>query len=621
MLRAPLAGDETLVSSVPPTPPAREAGVGAETSRPGRPREGGRRLTGAVPIGNDGATLPRDGDQFGRYRIHRLLGEGGMAVVYHAYDPKHDRHVALKVLKPEWRREPEALERFLREARAAGGLSGPHIAIIYDSGERPAPFIAMELIEGPTLAELLRRGRLAVPDAVRLVRDLAEALAYAHARGRVHRDIKPSNVLLSGPELTPKLADFGIAVIAAEATQLTRHDHTPGTPRYMSPEQWRGEPVDARGDLFSLGVTFYEMLTGRRAFGAAAVEVLGYQITHEPPPPLRELAPRTPPSVAAIVDRLMAKRAEDRFQSARDLLAALDAAGHAPRRPARKAAVVVTVGVVVAVLGGAGFWWATPANRPPVARPAERTIEAGQATEIDLGPLVSDPDQDRLEFAAALSADAPGSLELTGTRVRYDSGSAFAGLPRGASRTVRVLYRAGDGRGRQAAADIVIRVLGTRVPNRPPRTAEDSARTAPGERVVLDVLANDHDPDPGDRPRLIAAELVPGGPGAARVVDGRVVYDPGSAPTSSPGRPRVAEIRYTIADGAGAEARGRARVGIDPPPPREQPPEATPPLPEEASPRALSYDDRRCRHVMERFQLGEPLSDEDQALLQSRCGS
>src|SRR5919106_6770322 len=139
-------------------------------------RDSDRRMTSASH-----AQALRDGDQFGHYQILRLLGQGGMALVYDAYDSKHDRRVALKVLRPEWQRESEAVARFLYEARAAGGVSGPHIATIYDSGEQPVPFIAMELLDGPTLAEFLRRhGRLPAPEAVRLVRGLAEALAYAH---------------------------------------------------------------------------------------------------------------------------------------------------------------------------------------------------------------------------------------------------------------------------------------------------------------------------------------------------------------------------------------------------------------------------------------------------------
>jgi tRNA A-37 threonylcarbamoyl transferase component Bud32 len=592
--------------------------MAAGASWPGGRDEGSRRASGVAPGASGEPAPPGDQAPFGRYLIQRRLGQGGMAVVYDAYDPKHDRHVALKVLKPEWQREPEALERFLREARAGGGLSGPSIVIVYESGEEPAPFIAMELIEGPTLAEYLRRrGRLAAAEAVRLVRGLCEALAYAHARGRVHRDIKPSNILLSGPELAPKLADFGIALIAAEAAQLTRYDHTPGTPRYMSPEQWRGEPVDARSDLFSLGVTFYEMLTGRRAFAGETAEALGYQITREPPPRLRELAPRTPPAIAAIVDRLIAKRLGDRFQSAQELLAALDASSRAYPHLSRRTAITAAAGLIVTI-AGAGLWWATPGNRPPVARPAERAIEAGQVMEIDLGTLVSDPDRDRLELAAELARGAPGSLELEGTRLRYDPGPSFATVVKGESRTGRIRYRASDGRGERAAADIVVRVLGTRTPNRPPTTVEDRARASPGERVVLDVVANDRDLDPGDRPQLIAAELGSGSPGAVSIVAGRIAYDPGPAATPPPAQPLVAEIRYTIADRGGARAPGRAWIRIEPP--LQVLHAKEPPLVPEAPPRAApSRDDRRCRHVVERFQLGGLLSDEDRALLQSRC--
>jgi hypothetical protein len=380
-----------------------------------------------------------------------------MAMVYDAYDPKHDRRVALKVLRPEWQRVSEAVARFLHEARAAGGLSGPHIATIYDSGEQPVPFIAMELVDGPTLAEFLRlHGRLPVAEAVRLVRGLGEALAYAHARGRIHRDIKPSNILLSGPERTPKLADFGIAVITAEAIQVTGPDHTLGTPRYMCPEQWLGEPADARCDLFSLGLTFYEMLTGRRAFDGETVEALGHQIKCQAPAPLQALAPQTPPAIRVIVDRLIAKRPEERFQSARELLDALDASSRATPRLARYVAVIVAAGFVVMVMiaGGALVWWATPINRPlpinqprpinqpPVARSAERAVQAGQALEIDLASLVSDADRDPLELAAELPPGTPGHLALAGARVRYEPGRSFAALVRGESRTVRILYRA-----------------------------------------------------------------------------------------------------------------------------------------------------------------------------------
>src|SRR5919106_4449897 len=550
-----------------------------------------------------------DGDQFGRYKNLRLLGQGGMAMVYDAYDPKHDRRVALKVLRPEWQRESEAVARFLHEARAAGGLSGPHIATIYDSGEQPVPFIAMELVDGPTLAEFLRlHGRLPVAEAVRLVRGLGEALAYAHARGRIHRDVKPSNILLSGPELTPKLADFGIAVMTAEAIQVTRLGQTLGTPCYMCPEQWHGEPADARCDLFSLGLTFYEILTGRRAFDGETVEALGYQVTCQAPAPLQELVPQTPRDIRVIVDRLIAKRPEDRFQSARELLDALDALNGAAPRLARYVAVIVAAGFVVMVMiaGGAAVWWATPINQPPVARSAEMATQAGQAIEIDLGSLVSDADRDPLELSAELPPDTPGHLDLEGARVRYEPGPSFAALARGESRTVRILYRASDGQNDPAEAAILVRVLGTLAPNRPPVAANDGAWTRAGERISIDVLANDADPDRSDRPRLVDARMDPGSPGSVRISDGRLDYDPGPPPQVAPDRIPIAEIRYSIADRAGAKAEGRAWVRIEPP--RKGP-----------TSRVLSNDDRRCQHVVERFQLGGVLSDEERELLQSSC--
>jgi Protein kinase domain/Bacterial cadherin-like domain len=551
----------------------------------------------------------RDGDQFGRYQILRLLGQGGMAMVYDAYDSKHDRRVALKVLRPEWQRESEAVARFLHEARAAGGVSGPHIATVYESGEQPAPFIAMELLDGPTLAEFLRRhGRLPVPEAVRLVRSLGEALAHAHARGRIHRDIKPSNILLSGPELTPKLADFGIAVITTEAFQVMPRDQRLGTPCYMCPEQWHGEPVDARCDLFSLGLIFYEMLTGRRAFDGETVEALGYQIKCQAPAPLQELAPQTPPDIRAIVDRLIAKRPEDRFQSARELLDALDALNGAAPRLARYVAVIVAAGFVVMVMiaGGAAVWWATPINQPPVARSAERTTQAGQAIEIDLGSLVSDADRDPLELAAELPPGTPGHLDVEGARARYEPGPSFAALARGESRAVRILYRASDGQNHPAHAAILVRVVGTLAPNRPPVAAADGAWTRAGERITIDVLANDADPDPSDRLRVIDARMALGSTGSVRIADGRLHYDPGPPPQVVPDRIPIAEIRYSIADRAGATAEGHAWVRIEPP--RRG-----------LTAQVLSHDDRRCQHVVERFQLGGVLSDEERELLQRSC--
>jgi hypothetical protein len=309
-----------------------------------------------------------------------------------------------------------------------------------------------------------------------------------------------------------------------------------------------------------------------------------------------------------IVDRLIAKRPEDRFQSARELLDALDGVSGAAPRLARYVAVIVAAGFVVMVMiaGGAAVWWATPINQPPVARSAERATQAGQAIEIDLGSLVSDADRDPLKLAAKLSPGTPGHLALEGARLRYEPGPSFAALARGESRAVRILYRASDGQNDPAHAAILVRVLGTPAPNRPPVAANDGAWTRAGERIPIDVLANDADPDPSDQPRLVDARMAPGSPGSVRISDGRLDYDPGPPPRVAPDRIPIAEIRYSIADRAGARADGRAWVRIEPP--RKGP-----------TARALPNDDRRCQHVVERFQLGGVLSDEERELLQSRC--
>lgn len=359
-----------------------------------------------------------------------------------------------------------------------------------------------------------------------------------------------------------------------------------------------------------MGLTFYEMLTGRRAFEGETVESLGFQITCQAPAPLKELAPQTPPHVRAIVDQLLAKQPEDRFQSARELLDALDALGEAPPRLTRYLAIVVAAGAVlmVVIAGGAVVWWTAPVNHPPVASSAEVTTEAGQAIEIDLGSLASDPDQDPLELSAELPLGAPGRLDVQGTRARYDPGASFAHLARGESGEVRFLFHASDRRSSPAHAAVVIRILGTLAPNEPPVAASDGAWTRAGERVTIDVLANDADPDSGDRPRLVDAAMALGSPGSVRIVDGRLDYDPGPPPEVTPARIPIAEIRYSIADRAGATANGRVWVRVEPPQPRRGP-----------VPRTSADDDHRCRHIVERFQLGGVLSDEERQLLQSRC--
>ncbi|NIJ19590.1 serine/threonine-protein kinase [Sphingomonas naasensis] len=266
-------------------------------------------------------------EKLGRYRIEARLGEGAMADVFRAHDPDIGRTVAIKALKPDYRRDPELGARFLREARAAGALNHPNIATIYDVGEADGvPYIAMELIEGrPLDAVLQAQGRMPFERVLALGIQLADALAYAHGQGIVHRDVKPSNILLSADGGTAKLLDFGVARIGDAEGQLARTQagQMIGTPRYMSPEQALGLPVDARSDLFSLGAVLYEMVTGKMAFDATGLATLALQIAQERVAPIERAAGDCPPGLRQIVDKLLAKKPDQRFADGAQLVQVL----------------------------------------------------------------------------------------------------------------------------------------------------------------------------------------------------------------------------------------------------------------------------------------------------------
>lgn len=266
-------------------------------------------------------------EKLGRYRIEARIGEGAMADVFRAHDPDIGRVVAIKALKPDYRRDPELGARFLREARAAGALNHPNIATIYDVGEADGvPYIAMELIDGRPLDMVLQaQGRMPFERVLTLGAQLADALAWAHAQGVVHRDVKPSNILLSSDGKTAKLLDFGVARIAESDGQLARTQagQMIGTPRYMSPEQALGLPVDARSDLFSLGAVLYEMVTGKTAFDASGLATLALQIAQEKVTPIERSAADCPPGLRQIVEKLLAKKPDQRFADGAQLLQAL----------------------------------------------------------------------------------------------------------------------------------------------------------------------------------------------------------------------------------------------------------------------------------------------------------
>ncbi|HJT51660.1 MAG TPA: protein kinase, partial [Nitrosospira sp.] len=268
-------------------------------------------------------------EKIGRFKILEELGRGGMAVVYKAFDPNINRPLAIKVLLEERCGDKAYRSRFLAEAKAAGLLSHPNIVTIYDIGEvNDRPYIAMELLEGESLDDYMKSssGR-SMRDDLAISIQLASALDYAHSKGIVHRDIKPSNIIRLKGGNNIKITDFGIAHVEdPERTRQTQMGEVLGTPQYMSPEQALGREVDARSDLYSVGVLLYQLLTGKKPYKGNTITTLLLQITTTEPTPIDELAPGIPRSVRLIVERLLRKDPEKRFQSGGELAEALGAA-------------------------------------------------------------------------------------------------------------------------------------------------------------------------------------------------------------------------------------------------------------------------------------------------------
>ena len=241
-----------------------------------------------------------------RYRLVRLIAAGGMGTVWEAHDVLLDRFVALKSMADGLAADPEFVERFRREARAAGRLTHPNLARVYDFGdEGGVPFLVMELIDGETLHDRIgREGPLPVADAVRIAGEIAAGLEAAHDVGIVHRDVKPANVMLDRAGGV-KITDFGIAA-AASSTRLTQGSGL-GTATYASPEQTRGDRVTAASDVYSLGVVTYEMLTGRPPFDGPSPVAIALAHAEQDPPSIRTARPEVPPGIAAVVERALAK--------------------------------------------------------------------------------------------------------------------------------------------------------------------------------------------------------------------------------------------------------------------------------------------------------------------------
>lgn len=353
----------------------------------------------------------------GRYELIELLGTGGMAEVYAAYDQVLRRRVAVKIIHVDQLRDPVSRERFVQEARVAAGLQHPNTVAVFDVGEDAGrPFIVMELLEGQSLADRIRTdGRLPVDEVVPVVAGVLAGLQAAHDRAMVHRDVKPSNILLpSGGGV--KLVDFGIATVVADAaTHLTTGDDVLGTPRYLAPERVAGQRATPASDVYSLGAVMYECLAGRPPFLADAPVALAVAHQREPVRPLTEVAPHVPPGVAAVAERALAKNPGDRFDSAasmRDALLGAPAFHPAdppttvlggvtqqlPAQPVRRRWLPAAIGLLAAVLFGIAAAYVLTSRDEPgeTANPP-----AGGGAEAE-----APPEQD---------AESPAEAEADGT--------------------------------------------------------------------------------------------------------------------------------------------------------------------------------------------------------------
>lgn len=309
----------------------------------------------------------------GRYQIVTLLGEGGMGAVYKALDRELDRIVALKVIRPQYAREPAVLMRFKRELVLARQVTHRNVIRIFDLGVSDGfRFITMEHVEGRDLSSILHeRGKFTPHDAVGLVRQVCQGLQVAHAEGVIHRDLKPANVMVDA-QGRAIIMDFGIAR-AEDAGTLTRTGTVVGTPVYMSPEQAKGNTVDARSDLYSLGVMFYELLTGTVPFLSDNLMSMLLKRCQEDPVPPVKLDPSIPPALNKIVLKALAREPGDRYQSARELLDDLDrfeAPEHRPPRPKVTPVEFVLIAFFcVALAAVIGYWKFSSSKTPSTQRP------------------------------------------------------------------------------------------------------------------------------------------------------------------------------------------------------------------------------------------------------------
>ena len=386
-------------------------------------------LEAAALAGEEDAAEPPPGTQVGHYRVVARVGAGGMGEVYRARDTRLERDVAHKFLPRRLSRDPQALERFQREARAASALHHPNICSIFDIGEHCGqPYLLMELLDGLTLKQRLAQGPLAAGDLLHLALQVAGALAAAHAKGIIHRDIKPANIFLAGPASghpgVAKILDFGLAKLVSEPPEApdaaagpegqTTAEHTitgpgmfMGTAPYMSPEQIRGKEIDARSDLFSLGATLYEAATGVRPFqGGTRQETVQAILGRDPEPP-RKLVPDLPREWERVILKALQKDRERRHQSALELqadLSRMQFARGTSRRRSWKWGGAAAAAIALAAVTATRPWQGS------------REAEIKRLAVLPLRNLSGDSTQDQL--ADGISEAIAGDLaRLRGLRV------------------------------------------------------------------------------------------------------------------------------------------------------------------------------------------------------------
>jgi serine/threonine protein kinase len=344
---------------------------------------------------------PQCPDELGRlgaYRVLRVIGVGGMGVVYEAEEPVLERRVALKVLLPALAASVSARQRFLREARAAAKVEHERIVPIFQVGEdRGMPYLAMPLLKGESLEQrLAREGRLPADEVMRIGREVAEALDAAHAHGLIHRDVKPANIWLEGPAARVKLLDFGLARSLETDTPLTQQGSLVGSPAFMAPEQAAGEPTDARCDLFSLGCVLYRASTGRLPFEGINLLTTLLAVMHKQPPAPFEVFSALPAPLSALIMQLLAKKPQD--------------------RPATAAAVIEAMSAMRAVTPSSAAIAALPVTPAPVS-PAELAATVSSPSPIaDTSTGVSSRagKRSRLTWSAVVAGAAAVAL-LAGT--------------------------------------------------------------------------------------------------------------------------------------------------------------------------------------------------------------